>query len=426
MAGVGFSSTSAHDLRTDVTVDLRVTHQRMDGFGSSARVWVDPHVSNTDRTIVPVAAQETILRHLYSRLGLTRVRPVLDQGVQNRPGGPFAFQGKRADAHIELVKQARRHGLKSVFPGPVYVEPWIGPGDVDAYVAWAMAMLERWRSAGIELPLYAPQNEPTINGDFPPQWFHDVVVRLGQRMRAAGFKTKLVIPDDENPRDAHRRAVAVLSDPAARQYVAALAYHVYRWDKADGRDDIVRLRALGSRYKLPIWMTEYSSPSYQDWQSSFEWAERMHVLLTEGGVSAIDYMWGYFGNWVRSDTLVSIDFDSGVYRGHSFTPIYWLTGHYSRFVRPGYSRIAASPASASVLLSAYKGPKRVVVVATNVSGSAQNVRISIRGGAVRGGVRVVRSSTTEQWRTLTSVQPVRGSFGTTLPPRSIVTFVANR
>ena len=26
----------------------------------------------------------------------------------------------------------------------------------------------------------------------------------------------------------------------------------------------------------------------------------MHVLLTDGGVNAIDYMWGYFGSWVRT------------------------------------------------------------------------------------------------------------------------------
>ena len=32
-------------------------------------------------------------------------------------------------------------------------------------------------------------------------------------MRAAGLKTKLVIPDDENPADAYRRASAVLQDP---------------------------------------------------------------------------------------------------------------------------------------------------------------------------------------------------------------------
>ena len=124
---------------------------------------------------------------------------------------------------------------------------------------------------------------------------HDVVVQLGERLRAAGFKTKLVIPDDENPTDAYRRAVAVLQDPSARQYVGALAYHIYRWDKGD----MVRMRALATQYRLPVWMTEYNS-ELQGLGGAFDWAERMHILLTDGGVNAIDYMWGYFGSWVRT------------------------------------------------------------------------------------------------------------------------------
>ena len=310
---------------------------------------------------MPAAAQVEILTALYRRLGLTRVRNVLDPGVQKTPGGPFNFDGKLGDAHVAFVKQAKTYGLRTFFPGPVYLEDWMKPDDPASYVNWAMAMLQRWRTQGIEPALYAPLNEPQIARNFPPQWMHDVVVQLGKRLRAAGFKTKLVIPDDENPTDAYRRAVAVLEDPSARQYVGALAYHIYKWDKGD----MVRMRQLATQYKLPVWMTEYNLPGYRDWRSAFDWAERMHVLLTDGGVNAIDYMWGYFGSWVRDDTMISIDFENGTYRSHSATPIYWLTGQYSRFVRPGFVRVAATPSSGAVLTSAYKGPKRAIVVATN-------------------------------------------------------------
>ena len=150
---------------------------------------------------------------------------------------------------------------------------------------------------------------------------HDVVVLLGGRLRAAGFKTKLVIPDDENPRDA-----------------------------------------------------------YQD----------------------------------------------GVYRGFSTTPIYWLTGQYSRYVRPGFVRVNASPASGTVLTSAYKGPNRVIVVATNPSESAQAVRITVTGGTVKGSIRPVRSCASEQARSLAPLQPRKGSFSATLAPKSVTTFIALR
>jgi glucuronoarabinoxylan endo-1,4-beta-xylanase len=250
---------------------------------------------------------------------------------------------------------------------------------------------------------------------------HDVVIQLGKRLRAAGFKTKLVIPDDENPTDAYRRAVAVLQDPAARQYVGAIAYHIYR-----NFGDIGRMRALAARYKLPLWMTEFESTSYTDWPSSLDWAEKMHALLTDGGVDAIDYLWGFFGNWVQTDTMLSIAFDNGQFRSFAPTPIYWITGQYARYVRPGYVRVSAIVPAGGPLVSAYRGPGRAIVVATNPSSSPQALRVSVVGGKLKGPVLPVQSSATEHWRSLGRL-PVRGgTFVVTLPGQSITTFVANR
>ena len=407
---------------TDVTVDLRDTRQTIQGFGSSERVWNDPHLSKSPNTSVPADAQAEILTALYRRLGLTRVRPVLDGGVQKQPGGPFDFSGRFGDAHAAFVKQARPYGLRTVFPGPVYLEDWMKENDPGSYVAWAMAMLKRWRANGVELQLYAPLNEPTIARDFAPEWMRQVVRQLGAQMRAAGFKTKLVIPDDQNPVDAYGRAVAVLEDPVARQYVGALAYHIYK----GGPEDLIPMRQLATRYRVPLWMTEYASKRYVDWDSSLDWAQRMHVLLTTGGVNAVDYIWGFFGSWVQTDTMISIAFDNGAYRGFSYTPIYWMTGQYSRYVRPGYVHVGSTASSDAVLASAYKGPKRAIVVATNTGDATQTIRVTIAGGMLKGLVRPVRSSTSERWRSLAAIVPRIGSFTATLPPRSITTFVASR
>ena len=129
-------------------------------------------------------------------------------------------------------------------------------------------------------------------------------------MRAAGLEMKLVIPDDENPPTTYRRASAVLQDPKARQYVGALAYHTYSQDLSD----IVRLRQLGTKYSLPVWMTEWNNGSGGDWRKAMGWAERMHLVLTVGGVNAVDYMWGYFGSWDGAQ-LLSVDFDGAPTEG---------------------------------------------------------------------------------------------------------------
>ena len=73
-----------------VTVDLRKPLQVWDGFGSSERLFSDPHVANAPQSVVPQRAQREILSLLYTRLGLTRVRVVLDPGIQAARGGPFA------------------------------------------------------------------------------------------------------------------------------------------------------------------------------------------------------------------------------------------------------------------------------------------------------------------------------------------------
>jgi O-glycosyl hydrolase len=403
-----------------VTVDLKAKRQTIDGFGTTWRVWSDPHVAQSANINIPPSAQASILRALYGKLGLTRVRPFLDPGAQPTPGAAIDF--RRTDAHAALIKQARPYGLKTVFPGPVYLEGWMQAHDPTQSVDWSMAMIQRMRQDGVQLALYSPLNEPQIAGDFSPQWLHDVVVELGQRLRAAGFKTKLVIPDDENPTDAYRRAVAVLQDPNARQYVGALAYHIYKWD----RGDMIKMRRLATQYKLPLWMTEYSNTSYTDWASSFDWADRMHVLLTDGGVDAVDYLWGFFGSWVKTDTMLSINFDNGQFQSYTPTSIYWITGQYSRFVRPGYVRVAASSSSKDVLVSAYMGPKRAIVVVTNTSSATQTLRTAVVGGQLKGAIQPVQSSESEHWKNLAQVRPKKGVFTATLPPQSITTFVAKR
>jgi O-glycosyl hydrolase len=406
-----------------VEVDLAATRQVIDGFGSSNRVWSDPHLGKSAKTFVPAAAQAQILTAVYRTLGLTRVRNVLEQGVQQSPNGPFNFSGKLGDAHVAFVKQARRYGLRTFFPGPVYLEPWMTVDNPGQYVDWAMAMLRRWRAQGLEPALYAPLNEPVVAGDYPPKWLHDVVLELGSRLRKAGFKTKLVIPDDENAVDSYTRAVAILSDPQTRQYVGAIAFHIYR---DAGSQTWLPLRRLATQYRLPLWMTEYNDDKYQDWDSSLDWAVKMHNLLTIGSVNAVDYIFAFFGNWVGNNTLIRIEFDDGAYRGFRATPLYYMTGHYSRYIRPGFLRVDTRASGTPALVSAYTGNKRLIIVALNPGSGLESVRLQVRNGKLDRQARVVRSSSTERWKALTAVPVRSGQLTANLPPRSITTFVVDR
>jgi O-glycosyl hydrolase len=244
-------------------------------------------------------------------------------------------------------------------------------------------------------------------------------------MRAAGFKTKLVIPDDENPIDAYRRAVAVLQDPQARQYVGAVAFHIYR---IGAPSDWAKLRALASQYKLPLWMTEYWKRSYSTYSGAFDWAIKMHQLLTIGNVNAIFYLWGFFGDWGSGAAAgpISIHFDNGAFVSWSKTSLYYLTGQYSKFVRPGSTRVDASSSDPAVLVSAYKHGRKVVIVATNTAPDARTFSVHVPKGRILRKVSLVQTTATSGLKALKPLRSRHNSFAGVLPAESVTTFLAGR
>jgi glucosylceramidase len=66
----------------------------------------------------------------------------------------------------------------------------------------------------------------------------------------------------------------------------------------------------------------------------------------------------------------------------TYTASYYYLGHFSKFIRPGYDRIACSSAHDSILTSAYVSPRsaenpEIVVVALNKSDNEHLVKIAI-------------------------------------------------
>ncbi len=414
-----------------VLVDLDVRHQTIQGFGVTTRVWSDPHLSDAPQTNVPAAAQDEILALLLDDLGITRMRPFIEGGIEleNDNGDPdvldpagFNFEWKRTDAHIELIRQARARGLPVWFPSMLQPEQWMTEEMPDEYVERIMAQLFRWQEMGA-LPLFiSPVNEPTMEfaGTFSTEWFVEVVRDLGRRIDEAGLSTQLVIPDDVTPERGIVFAEAVMADPETRQYVAALAYHIYGGDEASRQ----RFAELGAEYDVPVWMTEYSRAEWDTWPAALDWAATMHELLARNSAGAVDYMWGFFGSYQQGHTLVSIDFADGQYQSHAPTAAYWVTGQWSRFVRPGYVRTDVT-APHSTELSAFVAPdgREVVIVAVNRSANALSLPIEVAGGSIDDAIRRVRSSATEQWSESTIEASSAQGFEGDLAPQSVSTFV---
>jgi len=434
----------------NVTVDGGTRYQMMDGFGSSERVFDDPHLFNnfnaaTGRaaTVMTVAQQDQILDKLYIDLHLTRVRPAspdtaVGAGIEpvNDNGDPnvtdlskFNFSWKNLDAHMDYMARARQRGVTTSFLSPLSRESWMGTttaNDVAEYSEWLLAQVKRSADLGVRMPYLSVSNEPsysrnTMSGAF----LRDVIKDLGPRLRAEGFDTKFVTPDDVRASDAAAKTQFILADPAAREYVGALATHLYD----ESVSNVAQMKTLSDQYQLPLWMTEFTVGAMGTAglsQDAFSWASLMHDLISTYNVSAVDYLWGSFGEWEgNATTLISLNNTGATYDGYTLNKPYYTMGQFSRFVEPGAIRVKAQSSDSEVQTTAYVSNSQVVVVAINKGHVDKSITFGLNAlpGVQR--IDLVRTSATENWANLPSV-PVSGSnFTTSLPPNSITTFFAS-
>jgi len=108
----------------------------MQGFGTTERLFDDPHLTETfDQTtqraaaIPPVGDQEKILDALYVTIGLTRVRfhpdlfePVNDNADPNVADlSKFDFSWRKSDGHIAHIKRLVPRGVTTYFASPIVI-----------------------------------------------------------------------------------------------------------------------------------------------------------------------------------------------------------------------------------------------------------------------------------------------------------------
>ncbi len=94
----------------------------------------------------------------------------------------------------------------------------------------------------------------------PAATMHDVVVQLGKRPRAAGFKTKLVTATTR-PRRTRIGQPSPSPGSGCTPECRRACLSRLPVGQDDGRDAVVRMRQSASQQRLPVWMTDYSTPA---------------------------------------------------------------------------------------------------------------------------------------------------------------------
>jgi len=199
---------------------------------------------------------------------------------------------------------------------------------------------------------------------------------LGPTMKREGLGNKKIIAWDHNRDLIYQRVSTILADPKAAQYVWGIGFHWYEpWSGGEMMFDNVRLVRETFPSK-PLIFTEGTVDSFKAediraWRLGEYYGRSMINDFNDGAVGWTDWNVlldeqggpNHVGNFCFAPIHADTKTGELIY-----TNSYYYIGHFSKFVRPGARRIAASPSRSALLSTAFVNPDgKVSVVVMNKS-----------------------------------------------------------
>jgi O-glycosyl hydrolase len=392
---VAFANAGALD-DGDINIDLATEFQTISGFGGiNVPGWI--------ADLTPEQGQTAFGRE-PGELGLSllRVRIPFDAADFEREV-PTALRAVQLGARVMATPWTPPPDLKT---NNNSVSGELVRANYGAYADHLLAFRDFMAESGVPLEAISVQNEPDIRVDYEScDWtaaqLGDFLVEQGPRFG----DTRLIAAESFNFN--RQLTDPLLQNPAAAAQFEIVGGHIY----GSGLADYPLARQSGKE----VWMTEHytdSNTSANVWPNALNVATEINDVM-QANFNA--YVWWYIR---RSYGLLTED-GAISKRGA-------LMAQYSRFVRPGYVRVAASQPGAGLRVTAYKnGPGRVVVVAVNSNDAPLSVNLDVFGACVGAFDRF----TTSQSKSGTDDGPVTledGRAAVTLDAQSVTTFVSQR
>ncbi len=335
----------------------------------------------------------------------------------------------------------------------------------NAYADFLAEVLTHFDKQHLHFNYISPVNEPqwewydkygeaTQEGSpYTNQEIFDVLKPLNAALLAKHLSTTIIMPEAGMltylygmPNSLAGKQIQRFWQPDSPLYVGKLknverlvAGHGYFTEVGDKNLISTRknLADTAKKYNVDYWQSEYSmlgdgfKEGSKDKRSAFDCAmflaKLIHHDLTEGNASA----WQFWNSWepgaadfnTRYYLLAlkpSADFRSGSF---TITKNLWALGHFSLFVRPGMKRIHLDePADKDLLISAFSGKKRLVVVAINNSANTKLFRVNIpQKGFGKSYKYYVTTAAADDNMKLYTTASVKDAL--TMKPRSIYTLV---
>jgi glucuronoarabinoxylan endo-1,4-beta-xylanase len=403
----------------DVTVSLSSLQQKISGFGVSS-AWAGSYRNATDADFLwstTKGAGMSLLRIRYGD-GLAIAKSAAASGVKVWMT-PWGTGTNGAQGGTYTTTQTNPNGCKTGSM-PVLTNP---SGLASALVTW----VQNAKTQGVPIFAVSAENEPDSCGinsttSYSAAQLATWIETLGPAM--AAIDVKIMGPETQNWYGFPSYFTAIQNDALAYKYVSIFAGHRYGLGPDSNNAAVVAAnKAIAADTSKEYWETEVDTgtasgdSSGDGISSALLMAKQMHADLTVANLNAWHLWWVYnaSGNGgCLYDTTTN-----------TWTKRLWVMGNFSRFVRPGYTRVSTTGTVPSgVLLTAYKNPAdgTVVMVAINNNTSATPVSLFVSGAAPCTVTPWVTSATDN----LAEKSPITVSnarFSASLPAQSVSTFI---
>jgi glucuronoarabinoxylan endo-1,4-beta-xylanase len=387
-----------------VIVDPGTFHQRISGFGASS-AWEGGYENAADATTLFSATSG-------AGLSLFRVR------IQPSPAGTTSSQ------EIAMALTAQTMGAT------VWATPWTPPiedksngsiveGTLANPSAWAASLasyVKTMTAAGINLYAVSSQNEPDANVTYESCVYTGATLAtfVGSSMgpALASSSVKIMAPETQNWKGFANFESAFAANSSAWAATSIFATHEYGGTPSA----YPAIQAAGKEF----WETEWYVPGAEDatMTNGLTTANEIYQALTVANMNAWHYWWFYPtgpGNGGLWDMATK-----------TWAKRLWVMGNFSRFVRPGFSRIdvAGSKPSSGVSVIAFQNPsdRTLAIVAIN-TGGATTVPLFVQGSSWPAQVVPWVTSASDNLASGTAITVTSGNFVASLTAQSVTTFV---
>ncbi|MFD7276518.1 glycoside hydrolase [Streptomyces sp. NPDC059862] len=312
---------------------------------------------------------------------------------------------------------------------------------------------DHFATQGAKFDYISPFNEPTNSFDSCGQegmlvdvpQRDDIVRALGAEQQARHQKTGIIADESTSTVKFNDEVPQWISQPGTAQYVDKLAHHTY-----DNPSDANRARvyetskSVGkSSWSTEIccfgkggtgWAQEYdptidgglnlSRIIHKDFavahDSAFHWWVALSEMIGTDPYAKNDQGW--------NDGLIYYDPNYATSGNQTlyFTKRYYALGQYSKFVKPGAVAHNVTGAPSGVEVSAYDSKGKWVVVVNNHNATETALDLNFNSRTPLRASKAVRTSADENWANVEKPAVSGSTVSTTLPARSVTTYVLDQ